>query len=148
MLVISFLLLFFLIINVCFSKKIFILFLKTFILNIYLADLKILMSTKHYRDSSRKDRFYSWRDRIVFVSNIPFHYKAQDVMIMLRQFGRCFRVDLARNANGKSRGFAFIEFETREGAALAAEYLDGAQLDDRFLRAEISQFPPDELVEM
>lgn len=69
-------------------------------------------------------------------------------MIMLRQFGRCFRVDLARNANGKSRGFAFIEFETREGAALAAEYLDGAQLDDRFLRAEISQFPPDELVEM
>ena len=107
-----------------------------------------MSSSKHYRDSSRKDRFYSWRERIVFVSNIPFHYKAQDVMLMLRQFGRCFRVDLARNANGKSRGFAFIEFETREGAALAAEYLDGAQLDDRFLRAEISQFPPDELVEM
>ena len=69
-------------------------------------------------------------------------------MLLLRQFGRCFRVDVTRDANGRSRGFGFIEFETREGASLAAEYLDGAEIENRHLRAEIAQFPPDELIEM
>ena len=94
------------------------------------------------------NRFYSWRDRIVFVSSIPFHFKAQDIMIMLKQFLRCFRVDLARNGFGGSRGFAFIEFEKADNAKIAAEYLDGAEIDGRFLRAEISKNPPDELIEM
>lgn len=94
------------------------------------------------------DRFYSWKERIVFVSNIPFHYKAQDVMLVMRQFGRCFRVDLARTEDGKSRGFCFVEYEKRESAALAAKYLDGAHFDNRFLRAEISKFPPDALVDI
>lgn len=66
----------------------------------------------------------------------------------MRQFGRCFRVDLARSSEGKSRGYAFVEFENAESAAIAAEYLDGSELDGRFLRAEISNFPPDDLIEM
>ena len=94
------------------------------------------------------DRFYSWSGRIVFVSNIPFHLKAQEVMLLMRQFGRCFRVDLARNAEGKSRGFCFAEFERSERAEMAAKYLDGAQLEGRYLRAEISKYPPDPLVEI
>ena len=68
-----------------------------------------------------RDRFYSWSGRIVFVSNIPFHLKAQEVMLLMRQFGRCFRVDLARNAEGKSRGFCFVEFERSERAEMAAK---------------------------
>lgn len=96
----------------------------------------------------KPDLFYSWLGRIVFVSNIPFHLKAQEVMLLMRQFGRCFRVDLARNEAGKSRGFCFAEYEKKESAELAAKYLDGAQLEDRFLRAEISKRPPDQLVDI
>ena len=67
---------------------------------------------------------------------------------MLRQFGRCYRVDLSRDGIGGSRGYAFAEFETPEGARNAAEYLDGAELDGRYLRSEISVKPPTELIEM
>ncbi|KAH0793226.1 telomere maintenance protein [Histomonas meleagridis] len=99
-------------------------------------------------ERKRPERSYSWRNRIVFVSNIPYKFKAQDVMLMLRQFGRCYRVDLSRDGIGESRGYAFAEFETPEGARNAAEYLDGAELDGRYLRAEISVKPPNELIEM
>jgi RNA recognition motif-containing protein len=96
-----------------------------------------------------EDRRYSWRNRIVFLSNIPFHYKAQDILLMLRQFGRCFRVDLARNhQDGRSRGFCYVEFEKAESAQIATQYLDNAELDGRYLRAELAQFPPDDLVNM
>jgi hypothetical protein len=96
-----------------------------------------------------RDRSYSWKNRIVFVSNVPFHYKAQDLLLIMRQFGRCFRVDLSRNPqDGRSRGFAFVEFEKRQHARIAAEYLDGAEIDGRYLRAELSEFPPNQLVDM
>jgi RNA-binding motif X-linked protein 2 len=100
-------------------------------------------------ETVRGDRFYSWRNRIVFVSNVPFHYKAQDLLLMLRQFGRCFRVDLARNQDtGKSRGYAYVEFENQENARIAVEYLDNAEIDGRYIRAELAEFPPSELVDM
>ena len=97
---------------------------------------------------SALDRFYSWKGRIVFVSNIPFHCKAQDVLLVMRQFGRCFRVDLVRGEDGKSRGFGWAEFEKKESAERAAKWLDGAQFYDRFLRAELAENPPDDLIEV
>lgn len=69
-------------------------------------------------------------------------------MLLFRQFGRCFRVDLARSEIGKSRGLAFAEFEKTDSARLAVEYLDGAQIDNQHLRVELSQYPPDDLVKM
>ena len=99
-------------------------------------------------DESKRERQYSWRSRIVFISNIPFFLKAQDVLVVMRQFGRCFRVDLARGENGKSKGFAFCEFENQEDARTAVEYLDSAKLEGRPLRAEISDSPPDDLISM
>jgi RNA recognition motif-containing protein len=99
--------------------------------------------------STSGDRFYSWRNRIVFVSNLPFGYKAQDLLLLFRQFGRCFRVDLARNhQDGRSRGFCYVEFERQEHAKIAVTYLDNAEVEGRFLRAEIAQFPPDELLKV
>lgn len=94
------------------------------------------------------ERKYSWKGRIVFLSNIPYCYKAQDLLVIMRQFGRVFRCDLSRAENGKSKGFAFIEFEKVESAKLAVEYMDTATLLNKNLRCEISEFPPDELVEM
>lgn len=93
-------------------------------------------------------RFYQWPGRIVFISNIPFKLKAQDVMLICKQFGRCFRVDLEKNALGQSKGIAFVEFETREAANICVEQLDSASLRANFLRAEIANFPPDDLIEV
>jgi len=69
-------------------------------------------------------------------------------MVIMRQFGRCFRVDLARNGLGQSKGFAFVEFEKQEDAKIAVEQLDTATLENNHLRCEISEFPPDELITM
>ena len=103
----------------------------------------------YYGSNPRLDeRKYSWRGRIVFLSNIPYVYKAQDVMIIMKIFGRVFRVDLARSDNGKSKGFAFIEFEKQEDARTAVDQMDTAQLLNKRLRCEISERPPPELIDM
>ncbi|EAY01377.1 hypothetical protein TVAG_324910, partial [Trichomonas vaginalis G3] len=95
-----------------------------------------------------KSLSYQWKGRIVFISNIPHQYKAQEIMVICRQFGRCFRVDEAKNELGKPKGIAFVEFEKHEGAQNCCEQLDGAILSGRNLRAELSEFPPPELIEI
>lgn len=95
-----------------------------------------------------RSRFYKWKDRVIVISNIPFNYKAQDVLVICRQFGRCFRADLPKNELGKSKGMAFVEFESAETAKIAVEQLDGATLADRNLRCELSDSPPPELIEI
>jgi RNA recognition motif-containing protein len=57
-------------------------------------------------------------------------------------------VDVRRDPEGKSKGYGFIEFEQHEKAKIAVEYLDGASVNDRCFRAELSAFPPEQLVEM
>lgn len=93
-------------------------------------------------------KYYKWSGRIVYLSNIPFKVKAQDIMLICKQFGRCYRVDLAKNGIGQSRGFAFIEFETQEAAQICVEQLDTAQLRENHLRCEIADFPPNDLVDV
>ena len=99
-------------------------------------------------DTVKKDKLYSWRGRIMVLYNVPTYYKAQDILLMCRQFGRIFRVDLARNELGKSRGFAYCEFERQDAARMAVKYLDGGECDGRALRAELADLPPNELVKM
>lgn len=94
------------------------------------------------------DKKYSWQGRIVFVSNMNYHWRAQDIMIIMRQFGRVYRVDLGRNKLGRSTGYAFIEFADQEHAKTAVKYMDQAEYQGRFIRCELAKFPPQELIEM
>lgn len=72
----------------------------------------------------------------VFVGNLPWSTSAEELETMLRDTGYTFRsvkIILDRET-GKSRGFAFVEFETPEAAAEAIENLDMHVLEGRPLR--------------
>lgn len=62
----------------------------------------------------------------VYVSNVPFHLQEDSLGSMFSAFGSIVAVRIGRDKGGKSRGFAFVEFEDEESAtaALAADKTD------------------------
>ena len=73
----------------------------------------------------------------VFLGNLNWRVTNDSLTQFLRNEGyefRSVRVILDRHTN-RSRGFAFIEFDTPEAADEAMAGLDGAELEGRPLRA-------------
>jgi cold-inducible RNA-binding protein len=71
----------------------------------------------------------------VFVGNLPFTTTTEDLVVTLQDMGFTFhsaKVIMDRET-GKSRGFAFVEFETPEAAVEAIKHLDSYILDGRTL---------------
>ena len=71
----------------------------------------------------------------MFIGNLPWKTTSEDLMILLHNMGYAFRLArvIEERDTGKSRGFAFVEFETPEGARQTIENLDGHVLDGRTL---------------
>jgi cold-inducible RNA-binding protein len=72
----------------------------------------------------------------VYIGNLPWQTTTEDLAAFLR--GMAYAFHSARviedRETGKSRGFAFVEFETPEGAGQAIESLNDYVLDGRPLR--------------
>ena len=69
----------------------------------------------------------------VFIGNLPWKTTSDDLAALLRDRGYAFRSArvIEERDTGKSRGFAFVEFETPEGAEQAIENLNDYVLDGR-----------------
>ena len=79
----------------------------------------------------------------VFLGNLNWRVTNDSLTQFLRNEGyefRSVRVILDRDTN-RSRGFAFIEFDTPEAADEAMAGLDGAELEGRPLQVEITRGP-------
>jgi RNA recognition motif-containing protein len=79
----------------------------------------------------------------VFLGNLAWSVTSEGLESLLRADGYAFksaRVILDRET-GRSRGFAFVEFETPEAAREAIETLDGHVVEDRPLRASEANEP-------
>jgi len=72
----------------------------------------------------------------VFIGNLPWKTTTDDLVVFLREMGYAFRSAkvIEEKETGKSRGFAFVEFETPEGAGEAIKNLDNYVLDGRTLQ--------------
>jgi len=73
----------------------------------------------------------------VFLGNLSWKTTTDDLIVLLRAEGYTFhsaKVILDRDTQ-RSRGFAFVEFETPEAADVAIVELDGVVIDGRPLRA-------------
>ena len=70
----------------------------------------------------------------LYVGNLPFSVSEQDLEEL---FSRAGTVESARivtdRDTGRSRGFAFVEMDTREAADAAIESLNGFEVDGRSL---------------
>ena len=71
----------------------------------------------------------------VFIGNLPWKTTTEDLVTVLQDMGYAFRSAkvIEEKDTGKSRGFAFVEFETPEGAEQAIKNLDNYVLDGRTL---------------
>ena len=73
----------------------------------------------------------------VFLGNLPWAVTSDSLADLLRDEGYTFKSAkvIADRETGRSRGFAFVEFETPEAADEAIAGLDGHVIDNRPLRA-------------
>lgn len=70
----------------------------------------------------------------LYVGNLSFQTTEADLRDTFGQFGNVTEVHIASDREtGRPRGFAFVTFSTEEESKLAAEKLNGTELDGRQL---------------
>ena len=70
------------------------------------------------------------------IRNIAFQAEKKDIKELFQEYGSLRRVRLPKKMDGSHRGFAFVEYDTAEEAALAKEVLGSAHLYGRKLVIE------------
>jgi cold-inducible RNA-binding protein len=70
----------------------------------------------------------------LYVGNLPFSISEHEVEDMFRQIGVVESTNLVTDRDtGRSRGFAFVEMDSREAAEAAIATLNGREIDGRAL---------------
>ncbi|CAG8600223.1 2210_t:CDS:2, partial [Funneliformis caledonium] len=71
----------------------------------------------------------------IYVGSINFELTEQHLRVVFGQYGAIKSVSMSLDPlTGKHKGFCFIEFETPEGASLALDSMNGAELGGRQLK--------------
>ena len=71
----------------------------------------------------------------IYVGNLSYNTTEETLRELFGQHGEVTSVNMVTDrASGRSRGFAFVEMATDEGAAAAVEALNGKMVDDRELK--------------
>jgi RNA recognition motif-containing protein len=70
----------------------------------------------------------------LYVGNLAFNTTEQDLEEQFSQFGQVSSASIVTDRDsGRSRGFAFVEFDSKESAQAAIQALNGKELDGRAL---------------
>jgi len=69
----------------------------------------------------------------LLVKNLAFQATKNEITDLFKEFGSLKKVRLPKKMDGQHRGFAFVEFESMEEAALAKQALSSAHLYGRKL---------------
>ncbi|THU56782.1 hypothetical protein C4D60_Mb11t20830 [Musa balbisiana] len=77
--------------------------------------------------------------RKVYVVNLPWDFSAPDIEKLFAQCGTVKDVEIIKQKNGKSRGFAFVTMASGEEARAAVDKLDAYELTGRIIRVEYAK---------
>jgi len=70
----------------------------------------------------------------LYVGNLAFNTTEQDLEEQFSQYGQVSSASIITDRDsGRSRGFAFVEFDSKESAQAAIQALNGKELDGREL---------------
>ncbi|XP_064607753.1 myelin expression factor 2-like [Liolophura sinensis] len=88
----------------------------------------------NHRDRERRRSNITVNTKRVFVSNVPYEMKWQDLKDLFRkEVGEVAFVDMLETNDGKSKGAGIIEFKDKEGARRALEKMHRYKVKDRAL---------------
>jgi RNA recognition motif-containing protein len=80
----------------------------------------------------------------LYVGNLSRETSADSLTTLFAEYGEIESVKLIGDRmTGRSRGFAFIEMSTEQGAEEAIGSLNGKQVDEREIRVEKAKPRPD-----
>lgn len=94
------------------------------------------------KNLKEKKRDVAVQRRTVFVNNLPFTATESDLQTLFTPYGSITSINVVRNNHGKSRGFAYVEFEEEKAARDAIEQ-NGKEMQHRKLEVKLS-VPQDE----
>ncbi len=79
-------------------------------------------------------------DNKLYVGNLPFNTTEEDLRTMFSQAGTVVSVSLIKDRDtGRSRGFAFVEFNTQAEAEKAVSLFNNTPLDNRTLKVNLAR---------
>ena len=79
-------------------------------------------------------------DNKLYVGNLPFSTTEEDLRTMFSQAGTVVSVSLIKDRDtGRSRGFAFVEFNTQAEAEKAVSLFNNTPLENRNLKVNLAR---------
>ncbi|KAJ2487689.1 RNA-binding protein Cwf29 [Coemansia sp. RSA 2050] len=73
----------------------------------------------------------------IFAGGLPFDLTEGDIICVFSQYGEIVNINLVRNKEtGKSKGYAFLQYEDQRSTILAVDNLNGAKVLGRVLRVD------------
>lgn len=97
--------------------------------------------TLRVNDADQKPAPKAQNKKKLFVGNLPWRMTEADLTEMFSEVGTVASARVARLADGKSRGIAFVEMDTEELAEAAIERFNGADLEGRAMTVNVAQPP-------
>lgn len=75
----------------------------------------------------------------IYIGNLAYTTTVNDLMDLCQSHGDIQHINLVKNkTDGRSRGFAFVEYATSEQAESALKQLDGYQFQERPLTVRLA----------
>ncbi|KAJ1916921.1 RNA-binding protein Cwf29 [Mycoemilia scoparia] len=98
--------------------------------------------SQHHFNNDKFNLNASWHNEYkdsayIFVGGLDFDLTEGDVICVFSQYGEIFNINLVRDREtGKSKGFAFLQYEDQRSTILAVDNLNGVKLLGRTLRVD------------
>ncbi|KAG5983988.1 hypothetical protein E4U55_006500 [Claviceps digitariae] len=105
-----------------------------------LLDGKFKLLAKYSNPSRKKNREGAVAEgREVHISNLDKTASEAEILDVFGKFGKVQRVNIPQSMAGRNRGFAFLDFETKEQASKAVEELNNTKFRSQILKVEVSK---------
>uniref|UniRef100_UPI00398F3E58 MKI67 FHA domain-interacting nucleolar phosphoprotein n=1 Tax=Pristiophorus japonicus TaxID=55135 RepID=UPI00398F3E58 len=109
-------------------------------------DPKLQKEFQHKLQGMKKQqpKFGTLTSGVIYLGHIPTGFFEPQIKKYFSQFGTVLRVRLARSKKtGRSKGYAFVEFECEEVAKIVAETMNNYLFGERLLKCQV--FPPEKV---
>ncbi|XP_027361026.1 29 kDa ribonucleoprotein A, chloroplastic [Abrus precatorius] len=75
----------------------------------------------------------------LYVVNLPWSMSASDIKDLFAQCGNVTDVEIIKNKDGRSRGYAFVTMASGEEALAAVDKFDSQEISGRIIRVELAK---------